>query len=160
MFNLALGIFLISLIILIADIFIEGFGPLAILAIAGIVASMIITAFFVPDIRGIGGGVVVLAKLGFMGLLAYPVYRGFRKRMMGGSLVMTETLAEDKKPTAEDFSHLLDKEGITKTALRPFGKAEIEGEFVEVWSNTNYIAVNEKVKVVEIKDAKVFVKQI
>jgi len=159
MFNLALGIFLISLIILIADIFIEGFGPLAILAIAGIVASMIITAFFVPDIRGVGGGVVVLAKLGVMAILAYPVYRGFRKRMMGGSLIMSETLAEDSKTTG-DLDQLLDKEGITKTALRPFGKVEIDGKMVDVYSITNYIAVDEKVKIVEIKDNKAFVKQI
>ena len=159
MFNLAIGIFLIALIVLIADIFVEGFGPLAVLAIVGIVASMVISAFFVETPFAFGGGVMVLAKLAFIGLLSYPVYRGFKKRALGGGLIMTETLAEDDKPK-KDMSHLIGRNGITKTALRPFGKAEIEGDMVDVYSIANYIAVDEKIEIVEVKDNKIYVKQI
>jgi membrane-bound ClpP family serine protease len=83
-------------------------------------------------------------------------FRFLKRKQLYGKLVLYETLAEDDV----DFSYLaqfLGKEGVTRTALGPFDHADIDGTDIEVCSNSKYIPVNQRIKVVDFKEHKLFV---
>ena len=59
-----------------------------------------------------------------------------------------------------EVEHLLGAEGVTLSALRPFGKAEIYNSTYEVKTLGNYLEPGTKVKVTSIdKDHKIYVEQ-
>ncbi len=74
------------------------------------------------------------------------------------------TLKEtNKSKFNEDIKvkHLLGADGITLSALRPYGKAEIYNSTYEVKTLGNYLSSGVKIKVTNVdKDHKIFVEQI
>ena len=154
MLSISMIIFIISVLILIGDIFIEGFGPLAVIGIVGVFASLIMTAFFVDY-----GGIIVLIKVGVMIPTVYLLYRFIHKRQLDGKFILSETLAEDKADVG-GLEYFLGKEGITKTALRPQGTADFNGQAIEVVSDAGIIPAEKRIKVVDVQGKKVMVKLI
>jgi len=154
MIYVAFGLFFLSLLVLIVDIFIEGFGPLAVVGLVGIVVSLSMTAFGVA-----GGGLIVLVKIALTVPAIWLLFRFLRKRQLDGRFILTETLATDVAPVG-GLEYFLGKEGITKTALRPQGFADFNGQNVEVSSDSGFIAVDKRIKVVDVQERKLLVKLI
>jgi len=150
----ALGLFAVALIILIGDIFIEGFGVLAVIGLLGVVISLVLTAFFVPY-----GGLIVLGKLVVVVPGLYLLFRFLRKRQLDGRFILSETLAEDVSDVG-GLEYFMGKEGVTKTALRPVGFADFNGTRVEVSSDMGLIDVGKSIKVVDVQHKKVVVRLI
>ncbi|MDR2903962.1 MAG: NfeD family protein, partial [Clostridiales bacterium] len=69
-----------------------------------------------------------------------------------------ETLGEPRKDIG-DLSYLLGKEGVSKTTLRPFGTVDFNGIAIEACSDGSYVPENNRVKVTEIKENTVIVRQ-
>lgn len=60
-----------------------------------------------------------------------------------------------------EIEHLLGAEGVTLSALRPYGKAEIYNNTYEVKTLGNYLTPGTKIKVTSIdKDHKIYVEQV
>lgn len=154
MIYIAFGVFFVSLLVLIIDIFIEGFGVLGVVGLVGIIISLSLTAFGVP-----GGGIIVLVKVGLTVPALWLLYRFLRKRQLDGKFILTETLATDKAEVG-GLEHFLGKEGVTKTALRPQGFADFNGQNVEVASDAGFVAVDKRVKVVDVQERKLLVRLI
>ena len=151
MLYLAVGLFILAVIVVFVDVYIEGFGVLGAIGIAAVVASLVISAAFVN-----GGFIVILAKIAVMVPGTFLFFRLLKRRQLSGHLVLTDTLAED----VEDISGLdyfMGKEGTTKTALRPHGQAEFNGVVVDVRSESGYILANNRVRVVGLKDKRIIV---
>lgn len=55
---------------------------------------------------------------------------------------------------------LVGEKGITLTALRPNGRAEFNGEIVDVFAEVGYIEENEHIEVTERTNDRIYVKQI
>ena len=151
MLYLSIALFIVSIIILFADIYLEGFGPLGVAGLVMAAASLFISVAFVPM-----GTFIVLGKLGLMIPGTILFYRFLRKHQMDGRLVLTETLAEDVVDVS-GLAYFMGKEGTAQTALRPYGKADFNGASVEVCSNSKYIPAGKRVKVVDVKERKVYV---
>lgn len=149
--TLAIGLFLVAVIILFVDIYIEGFGPLGVIGLVVAAVSLFISVAFIP-----GGIFIVLGKIGLMVPGTFLFYRFLRVRQMDGRLILTETLAEDVVDVS-GLEYFVGKEGIAQTALRPYGKAEFNGASVEVCSQSKYIPAGKRIKVVDVKERKVFV---
>ncbi|MCL2402380.1 MAG: hypothetical protein FWC90_07030 [Oscillospiraceae bacterium] len=152
MIYLALGLSLAAVVMIVVDVFLEGFGILGTFGLLVMAASIFINVAYVPfGIFIMAGKVVALVVAGVF------FFRYLKRKQLYGKFILKETLLEDKI----DFSALenfLGKEGITRTALRPFGQANIEGTSVEVCcSDAKYIPVNQRVKVVDLRDRKLFV---
>ena len=152
MMYIAIGIFVVSMLVLIGDIFLEGFGPLAVVGLIGVVVSLVMTAFSHPF-----GGIIVLGKIAVIVPGLYLLFRFLRKRQLDGRFINNEILAEDTVEM-EGLEYFMGKEGMTKTALRPHGFADFNGTRVEVNSETGYIPVDKRIKVVDVQRRKVFVK--
>ena len=155
MIYLALGLSLAAVIILIVDIYIEGFGILGVFGLILLGVSIFINVSFVPF-----GTFIVIGKLVIIipGIIFFVRY--LRRKGLYGKLVLNETLAEDKKKDLSELEGFLGREGVTLTALRPFGRAEFDGVSVEVCTESVYLPADERVKVVQFKDKKLFVKPI
>jgi len=86
-------------------------------------------------------------------------FRYLRRHQLYGKLILNETLAEEQRDILV-LEHFLGKEGITKTALRPFGHVDFNGINLEVRSESEYISANTRVIAVDLRDKKLFVKAI
>jgi len=151
MLYLTIGLFLLAVMILFVDIYIEGFGPLGAVGLVLAAASLFIAIAFVDY-----GGFIVLGKIAVMVPSTFLFYRFLRSRQLDGHLILNETLAED----VVDLSGLeffMGKEGVATTALRPQGKADFNGTSVEVCSDSKYIPSGKRVKVVDVRERKLFV---
>ena len=151
MMYLAIGLFIVAIIILFVDIYIEGFGPLGVVGLLLAAASLFISVAFVP-----AGLFIVLGKLGLMVPGTVLFYRFLRVRQMHGKLILHDTLNEDVQDVS-GLAYFLGKEGVASTALRPYGTADFNGNRVDVCSQSKYIPAGKRVKVVEVKERKVFV---
>ena len=153
MLYLALGLFLLAVVLLVVDIYIEGFGVIGVIGLVGVAASLFISVAFIESPLGI---LVVAGKIILLVPGTYLFYRFLKNRQLDGRFVLTETLAEDKVDLS-GLTYFMGKEGITKTALRPHGNVDFNGSNVEVRSESKYIPANKRVKVVDVRDNKVFV---
>jgi len=148
---LAIGLFIVAILVLFVDIYIEGFGPLGVVGLLLAGASLFITVAFV-DL----GLFIVLGKLGVMVPGTILFYRFLRVRQMDGRIVLHDTLNEDVQDVS-GLVYFLGKEGVAQTALRPYGTADFNGSTVDVCSQSKYIAAGKRVKVVDVKERKVLV---
>ncbi len=151
----------LSIILLIAGavlVCIEMHAPgVAVPGITGavlIVASMVITAVVVPF-----GFMIVIGEAVVLLALGYGLFQYLKKHQLYGKLILDETLNQDT-PDVGDLSYFLDKEGVTKTVLRPSGDVDFNGTAIEVFSESGYVPEGRRVKVVSVAGRKVSVKEV
>ena len=153
MLSLALGLSLAAIIVIVIDVFLEGFGILGVVGLLLLAASIFVNIVHVPF-----GVYIVIGQAAVLIPASVFFVRYLKRKQIYGKLILNETLAEDR----QDFSglqELLNQEGVTKTALRPFGHAEFNGVNVEaVCADSKYIPANKRVKAVGLKDKYLFVR--
>ncbi|MCL2409110.1 MAG: hypothetical protein FWC96_05780 [Oscillospiraceae bacterium] len=152
MLYLALGLSIAAVVLIVVDIFLEGFGILGVFGLILMAASIFVNLVYVPF-----GQFIIIGKAVVLIVAGVFFFRFLKRRQLYGKFILKETLKEDEV----DFSALenfLGKEGVTKTALRPFGRADVDGTSIEVCcSDSKYIPVNKRVKVVDLRERKLFV---
>lgn len=147
-------LFITSIILFIIELILPGIGVFSILGITLMLLSGILTIIYIPFgfemVIGIG---ILLAFIG------YRIYKLIKNKKIYSNIILKETVNIDEKSIV-DYTHLLDKDGITITPLRPYGIAEFNGTELEVSSNGDYIEINVKVRVISINNDKIIVKKI
>lgn len=125
--------------------------------IAGIVC-LVITVFLVADniVEGVILTMIILAILGIMlGIMLWL----FSKGRLVKPLILTE---EQKKETgyisSSDLEHLLGKEGLAVTDLRPSGVGVFDDIKLDIISEGEYILKGTPVIVSKVKGSKLVVK--
>jgi len=135
---------------------------LEILIIPGGVVGLIGAGFIAGAIYltfrnyGEGPGFVVLS-LSIVGLGAAIVY-GFKTNLwdkVSLNTAITGKVFDDQEPGVT-----VGAEGLALSALRPIGKGEFDGKTYEIRSLGEYIDAGQKVRVIMVKDAKIFVESI
>jgi membrane-bound serine protease (ClpP class) len=170
-------IFLLGVVLLTAEIFVTpGFGLLGGLGIIALITSLvwaIIGAGGIPlsiswdqgyvtsALARVFGVVIVGAVL--MALMAWLLPKApgpFRK------LLLSATSAGDASAGAHDLPEGMETRqdlvgcmGVTETALRPTGKAKIEGKRLEVVSRGGFVNKGSPVKVIEVVGRRIVVKK-
>jgi len=152
MIYVALGLFILAVVLLLTEGWSTGFGFFGVPGLIALAVSIFITIVFVPF-----GLFIVVGVLVFSIPIDIAIIKYLRKRQLYGKLILTEVLEDDKNDTA-GLEYFIGKEGITKTALRPYGQADFNGTKVEVCSDSNYIPQNKKVQVINVKESRVFVR--
>jgi membrane-bound ClpP family serine protease len=139
--------------LLCAEMFMPGFGVCGITGVVLIIISSVITVLTVPY-----GIFIVLGEVGLVGVTMTMAFNYIRKRQLYGKLILDETLNYEEKEIG-DLDFFMGKEGVAKTALRPFGSVDFNGVAIEVCSDGTYIPEATKVRVVSVSNQKIVVKQ-
>ncbi len=152
-FGLAI-LFATGIFLLVLEIFvIPGFGITG----AGGIAAMLASIFFVfPTTETALTVIAVVLLLSLIGGIIVFKFFGSDKFLENIALEKTEKgyVAQNKK------SDLLNKEGETISALRPSGAVEIDGERIDVVSESAFVEKGVKVKVVKVAGNRIVVREI
>ena len=135
---------------------------------------MIVEFFFIPGttlfgIAGLVGGTIsiyyafqVSISFGytaiFIAVFMFTTFFFIGRRMMKKSNLNLESEIDGKVNTYNDGILNVGGKGVTKTVLKPNGKAFIENHKVEVYSLGEYIEKDIEIEVVKIQENKIFVK--
>ena len=139
--------------LVILEAFIPGFG---VAGISGTVLEMV-ALWATWRLHGVGTALICLvAVLVLIGLVVYLSYRSaMRGRLSKSPLVLKDT---EGAAQAADTAEWAGKTGVTVTALRPMGEAEIAGTRLNVTSAGEFIAKGTEVTVTGTENGKLTVR--
>jgi len=165
--------------VIVLEAFLPSGGLLSILA-AGCFIGSLFCAFRYASSAGV---ILLLAEVLAIPATLIFVFRRLPKTRWGKKIMLTPTELEQKQqpleqqpqqpkrvfapPTApdatsvmKDYSHLLGKEGIAITMLRPAGKVEIDSERYSVLTQGEIIEAGTKVRVIEVEGSHIVVEAV
>lgn len=152
--SLIFALFLMGVIFSGIELFVPGFGVFGAIGIICTAISVVLTFLYMPyGIYIVTGEIIILA------IIVYFAVKYVKRKQLYGRLILNESLGKDTNDVS-DLKNLIGQQGVSKTALKPFGFAEINGNSVEVRSDVNYIQENTKIIVSEIVNNKVVVKEV
>ncbi|HLQ38911.1 MAG TPA: NfeD family protein [Planctomycetota bacterium] len=153
--GLVLLIAVVGLLLLVAEVVLVSFG--ALLVLAGVA---LITAVFLAFQDSFGFGISVLVGEG----LAAPVvlffaFKALPHTRIGKAIMLAAPAPQQGSAAAADpeLQALLDRVGVTTSALRPAGFARIDGRRVDVVTRGEMIPAERTVKVIEVTGNRVVV---
>lgn len=165
-------IFIVGLILLVVEIFvIPGFGIFGILGIILIVASLVLAMIFNINFDfSLTSSITIFQKIAIV-LASLTVGFGI-SIWLGKKLILADTRygtialkTEMTKETGylsqgEGLFHLIGKQGVTTTLLRPSGKIEIENVSYDAICEFGHIEKDTKIEVVKFENSQLTVKKI
>ncbi len=154
MVNIAIFLLVLAIALALAEMFAPGFGFFGISSIVSFICAFAIIILNVPY-----GIYIVLTILALLVISANFAVKYIKKRQLYGKLILDETLNEAKKELG-GLEFFIGKEGVAKTPLKPFGIADFNSTSLEVCSDGAYIKENSRIKVVEVTNSKVIVRQL
>jgi len=155
--------FIAGLILIAAEIFIvPGFGIAGISGMLLVIASLFLSLVggrpFL-DFEIISMAIIQLAGAITGALILILILAKFlpKSAFFNKLVLSTVSTANRGYVSNPDFSSLVGKEGIALTTLRPAGTAEIDGQKVDVVSDSEYIKNGTKIKVIKTEGMRVVV---
>ncbi|HLR71303.1 MAG TPA: NfeD family protein [Pseudogracilibacillus sp.] len=153
-FVIMLIIYFIGLFLIIIDGKVLNDGTLAILGLAGMILSVIITApnFFAGLYAVIG---IILGAV-----LSFSFLKIFKPRNMWNKIMLKDRLTKEAGYSSlnEEYEQLVGKTGTTLTDLRPVGTIKIEGKEYSAISNAQWIKKGTYVQVTQVDGTRILVK--
>jgi len=160
-------LFILGVVLIIAEIFfIPGFGIFGILGIIFVVGSLFLG--LIGDLPTVDGSILSAAiiQLGatfvFTGIVIAILIKYLPKTEMMNNLILHDSIDAkvDYTSSIPDNSHLIGKEGISLTDLRPSGTAMFGGKRYDVVADNEYINHNCKIKVMSVEGMRIVVAEI
>ena len=151
--------FLVGIGLLVAEVFLPGFG---LPGISGIVLEFItiwLTWTNHGPIAALGMTIVILALIAIA--ISVALKSAAKGRLSKSSIILNhaESTAEGYSATA-DMDVFLGKEGVTTTVLRPAGIAEFDGVRLNVVSEGEFIGAHTKVRIEQVEGARILVRPV
>lgn len=165
-------LFLFGIFFILMEAFVlPGFGIFGLGGIAMVLASLVLVSqtFVIPKTQGQMGELresitlVVLSMVGCM--IAAFAFRRYLphapgvRRMMLAPADEVELAELDHREALADYAHLVGQTGAAVTNLMPSGKAEIDGELLDVIADGEVIDRGDRIVVVKAKGSRVMVKK-
>lgn len=168
--SLEIVIFLAGLILLLIELFIiPGFGATGVSGIILIIAALILSMqnFIIPKFNwewSIFFKNILSVFLSFMGSIIFMIVlsRFLPKIKLFGQIALNtvQSASEGFTVQPEDIKKkYLGKKGVTKTVLRPSGKAEFDGEVIEVETIGDYLEKGTEVEIIEVSGNRIVVRK-
>lgn len=146
--------FAAGIVLLIIEMYMPGFGAAGFSGLACLVASVIIGAKNIAQALLLTA--VVLFVLGIM-VVVFIILVSMGK-LPAPLVLKTNAKKEEGYISGRDESSLVGKEAVTKTALRPAGKAECEGVIYDVVSTGEFIDAEKEVIITAADSNRISVK--
>ncbi len=150
--------FFLGLGLLIAEVFMPGFGLPGISGIALEVTAIVLTYLWHGGLAALGMTIVILALMGIT--ISIALRSASRGRLSKSSLILHEQETHEQGySTATDMEVFLGKQGISTTVLRPTGMAEFDGVKLNVVADGEYIPKDTPVRVDHVEGSRVVVRK-
>ena len=163
-------IFIVGVILLILEIFIiPGFGVAGISGIILIVLSLILSMqdFIIPtvdwewgiffkNVLNVGVSFVISIFIMMIIAQALPKASFFQRLALNAAQNTSEGFTVQDEAEINKF---IGKKGISVTTLRPSGKAEINGEVVEVVSDGEFVEKGTNIEVIDVTSNKIIIRK-
>ena len=150
-------LFVLGIIFCAIEACIPGFGFFGIAGTIMIVAGIVVRMIF-------GGDLYMLLYMILIALVLFSVLFVvasllIRKGKLGKTAIFNVGTAvpEDITEGTRDYSCLVGKSGVVTTLLRPTGKANIDGDVVDVVARDGYIEVGAQVTVISVEGQRIVV---
>ncbi len=155
---LAILLFLLCAVLIIAEVFVPSGGLLSVLAAAA--AGGGLWLFFSHS--NTAGWIGVITAIFMIPTVIYLSYKLFPYTPFGKSMLLQPPVRTrgDAIPDTECLKELLGKTGKCMTALRPVGMCDFDGKRLECVSETGYISVGTQVKVIKVEGTQLTVREI
>ena len=159
-------LFVTGVLLLIVEVFlIPGFGFFGIAGIVLMIAGLFLG--LLSDFPLIDGDILSTAIMQLAGsfllsgIIIFMLVKTLPKTTMWNKLILNDNIDEKSGYTAnKKFSHLVKKEGVALTDLRPAGTVIINEVRYDVVTQGEYIEKGNKIKVIEIEGSKIVVKKL
>ncbi|MFD3158059.1 NfeD family protein [Haloimpatiens sp. FM7330] len=148
--------FIVGFALMVVEMFHPGFG------VPGITGGILLIIGIVFSAKTVVQAMLMfIIILTVLGVLLTIVLKSVSKGKLSKSLVLDQTQKkENGYICSEDLEFFLNKEGITKTVLRPSGTADFDGIKLDVVSEGDYIQRQKKVKIIKVEGRRIVVKEI
>lgn len=144
---LGMTILILGILFMTVEIFIPSFG------IAGGIGLLCMSISIIMMAQTFEQGLFFFVLM----LVGSAIFLYIGYKIIGNSkLTLKENLKDDCQ---EDLTHLVGKKGQTKTALRPSGKAELDGTVWHVLTKGEFVEANRSVVVTEIENRNIIVRR-
>lgn len=150
-------LFLAGIFLLILEIFIPDFG------LIGITGVVLLGLGYLSNQNDLWGSLLDLGLAIVIAVVtAYILLKkGYTFLPGKSSLILGTALEKDRGySTAKDYSLFLGKTGTASTTLRPSGKADIDGQTLDVVSDGAIIREGSRVQVIHVEGIKIIVKEL
>lgn len=154
---MAVILFIIGIILLIAESLTPGFHVAGTTGIIFLIGSVLLVGWDDP-LKAIW--LILIVTFIILAFTAWMI-RLFLMGKLNRHLVLDESQKnEDGYIGSEDLSSFIGKEGTVLSVLRPAGTADFDGRVLDVVSETVFIEKGKKVKVVSVEGRRVTVKEV
>lgn len=169
--NWEVVIFIIGVILVAVEIFaLPGFGVAGIsggvLIITGLTLSMVENTTFTfstAQIDSIAKAFFIVIIAMFLSILG-SIYLGskFFKTSAFSHIALAATQEKNKGYTISDekYEHIIGKEGVTQSILRPVGKIIVEEEVYDAFSDAGFIDREKRIRVIGYRNAQLVVREV
>lgn len=150
-------LFLAGIFLLILEIFIPDFG------LIGITGVVLVGLGYLSNQNDLWGSLLDLGLAIVIAVVtAYILLKKGYTFLPGKSSLILGTALEKNRgySTAKDYSLFLGKTGTASTTLRPSGKADIDGQTLDVVSDGVIIREGSRVQVIHVEGIKIIVKEL
>ncbi len=150
--------FLLGIGMLVAEVFLPGFGIPGISGIVLEIAAVVLTYISHGPLAALGLTIVVLAVIAIG--ISVSLRSATKGRLSKSPIILndTESGAEGYNATA-DMEVFLGKEGVSTTVLRPVGMAEFDGVKLNVVADGEYIPKDTPVRIDHVEGSRVVVRK-
>ncbi len=152
---LFLPLFLVGTILLIVEMFTPGFGAAGIAGIVCFIAAVIVGARNMAQALFLTGIALIIIGV-IAGIFIWLVSSG---KLPSPLVLKNSAKKEEGFISGKDNSYLIGKTGVTLTALRPAGKAKIEGQDYDVVSNGEFINAETEIEIISADSNRIAVKR-
>ena len=152
--NFEILLFIAGIGLIIAEFFFITSGILALIGVVCMFASIFLT---------LGGDqlafITIFGSLAAALLIFLVIMKKLPNNKLLSKIILSDaTTTEQGYVSSSDYEQYLGKEGITTTPLKPAGTVEIEGTYLDVVSESKFIAEKQKVKVVSVEGNRIVVR--
>ena len=149
--------FLFGVGLLVAEVFMPGFGVAGISGILLELACIVLTYLYHGGLAALGVTIVILAVIGIA--ISLSLRSATKGRLSKSPIILNESETNaDGYSATKDMDVFLGKEGDTTTVLRPTGMAEFDGVKLNVVSDGEYIAKGTHVRIERVEGARIVVR--
>ncbi len=150
----AVFLFLFGVVLILVEAFMPGFGIFGIGGLVAVSASIVLSAA-----TAVEGLRILIYSFFLSAIFSYFAFRYFHRRgMLRRFILLDQATREEGYSTGAMMGHLVDKEGITITPLRPSGIVEVEHTRYDVVSEGSFVPAGVRVKVVRVEGSRVVVR--